>query len=150
MDDELRAYLDAAVEQKVRGGMSRTEARRAARVEMGSMEAVKEEIRGAGWETAVESFAATFATPSACWPGPRLTAVVLLTLALGIGANTAIFSLIDSILLRSLPVAASRRNWWKCRNYFSNPLWEQVRDQQDVFSGVFAGVPALSIWPSPE
>ena len=105
MDEELRAYLDATVEQKVRGGMSAAGAQRAARVEMGSMESVKEGIRGAGWETAVESFARDVRYAVRVLAGaPVFTTVVILTLALGIGANTAIFSLIDSIILRTLPV----------------------------------------------
>jgi putative ABC transport system permease protein len=76
------------------------------------------------------------------------TAVAVLTLALGIGANTAIFNLIDSVMLRMLPV--QRPNELRLVGMvdphsseegdteFTNPLWEQVRDRQDVFSGVFA------------
>ena len=139
MDEELRAYLDAAEEQKVRRGMSPAEAQRAARVEMGSMESVKEGIRGVGWETAVESLARDVRYAFRVLAGaPVFTAVVVLTLALGIGANTAIFSLIDSILLRSLPVQHPEQLVEVTDNYFSNALWEQVRDRQDVFSGVFA------------
>lgn len=55
MDEELRGYMQASVEEKMRRGMSAGEAQRAARVEMGSLESVKEEIRGAGWEAAVEA-----------------------------------------------------------------------------------------------
>src|SRR5208282_3960667 len=95
---------------------------------------------------------------------PGFTAVAVLTLALGIGANTAAFSLIDAVMLRMLPVSradellqlkrqdpryagggpASFSNLlsflWDggASPSFSNPLWEQVRDQQNVFSGVFA------------
>ncbi len=139
MDEELRGYLEAAVEQKVRGGMSPAEAQRAARVEMGSMERVKEGIRSAGWETAVDSFARDVRYAVRVLAGaPGFTAVVVLTLALGIGANTAIFSLIDSILLRSLPVQHPEELVEVSDDYFTNPLWEQVRDRQDVFSGVFA------------
>ncbi len=95
---------------------------------------------------------------------PGFTAVAVLTLALGIGANTAAFSLIDAVMLRTLPVErpdellqlkrqdpryagggpASFSNLlsflWDggASPSFSNPLWEQVRDQQNVFSGVFA------------
>ena len=79
---------------------------------------------------------------------PGFTAMAVLTLALGIGANTAIFSLIDTVMLRSLPVEKPEElvqlrlynpAWGKDGSpIFTNPLWEQVRDQQDVFSGAFA------------
>jgi hypothetical protein len=55
MNEELQAYLDAAFQEKTRSGMSPEEALRAARVEIGSIEAVKEGIRWAGWESTVET-----------------------------------------------------------------------------------------------
>jgi len=55
MDEELRGYLDAAVKEKMRSGMGPKDALRAARVEMGSFEAVKEEVRSAGWEATLEA-----------------------------------------------------------------------------------------------
>jgi putative ABC transport system permease protein len=149
MDEELRDYLDAAVKDKMRSGISRKEALRAARVEMGSVDAVKEEIRTVGWESMLETI----------WHdiqyglrqlkrNPGFTAVAVLTLALGIGANTAVFSLIDAVMLRMLPVERpdellqlkrqDPRNAGGASPEFTNPLWEQVRDQQNVFSGVFA------------
>jgi putative ABC transport system permease protein len=142
MDEELRGYLEAAVERKMRSGMTPAEARRAARVEMGSLESVKDEIRGAGWETAVEAFWRDLRySVRVLAKAPVFTAVVVLTLALGIGANTAIFSLLDAILLRYLPVDKPEELVQVTPSSFTNPLWEQVRDRQDVFSGVFAWSP---------
>jgi putative ABC transport system permease protein len=77
---------------------------------------------------------------------PAFTTVAVLTLALGIGANTAIFSLIDAVMLRLLPVEKPEEllqvqygdpDWGGEGGSFTNALWEQVRDQQNVFS-VFA------------
>ncbi len=71
---------------------------------------------------------------------PGFTAVAILSLALGIGANTAIFSLIDSVMLKPLPVSHPEELLQVTRgvdDYYTNPIWEQVRDRQDVFSGIF-------------
>ena len=56
LDEELRAYLDTSVEAKIRAGMDGTDARRAARVEIGSLEAVKDYVRDVSWETRLEGF----------------------------------------------------------------------------------------------
>src|SRR5918993_1568470 len=56
LDAELRAFLDAAIEAKMRDGASRADAERAARLELGSAAAVKDHVRDAGWESTVESF----------------------------------------------------------------------------------------------
>ena len=139
MEEELRGYLEAAVEQRMRSGMSAEEARRVARAELGSLESVKDEIRSAGWEAAVEAFWRDIRySVRVLAKSPAFTAVVVLTLALGIGANTAIFSLVDAILLRYLPVVKPEELVEVSHTSFTNPLWEQVRDRQDVFSGVFA------------
>ncbi|HLK67962.1 MAG TPA: ABC transporter permease [Bryobacteraceae bacterium] len=72
-----------------------------------------------------------------------LSAVAIASLALGIGANTAIFSLIDALILKSLPVSHPEQLLQVMmgeQSYegISNPTWEHLRDQQDVFSGIFA------------
>jgi len=72
---------------------------------------------------------------------PGFAAVAILSLALGIGANTAIFSLIDLLFLKALPVSHSEQLLQVTmgeKELFSNPIWEQLRGRQDVFSGIFA------------
>jgi putative ABC transport system permease protein len=75
--------------------------------------------------------------------GPGFAAVAILSLALGIGVNTAIFSLIDAVILKSLPVRHPEelvQVMMGTESYmgFANPTWEHLRDRQDVFSGIFA------------
>lgn len=73
---------------------------------------------------------------------PGFAAVTALSLGLGVGANTAIFSLIDAVMLKTLPVSRPEELLQVTaggdRGYFSNPVWEQIRDRQDAFSGIFA------------
>ncbi len=74
---------------------------------------------------------------------PVVTIVAILSLGLGIGANTAIFSILDTLLLRSLPVMEPQRLVMLAdtngrRSSWTNPIWEQIRERQAIFDGAFA------------
>jgi putative ABC transport system permease protein len=73
---------------------------------------------------------------------PVVTLVAILSLALGIGANTAIYSILDSLMLKSLPVKAPDRlavvGTGQGRDSWTYPIWEQIRDRRDLFDGAFA------------
>jgi predicted permease len=110
MDEELRGFLDASAEEKRRSGMTPEQAARAARVEMGSTNSVKHRIRAAGWETAAENLWQDLRySVRMLAKSPAFTLVAVVSLALGIGANTAIFTLINGVLLKQLPVRAPKQ-----------------------------------------
>jgi len=104
MDAELRFHMEAYAEDLIRGGVPRQEAIRRARLEFGGVERVKEEGREARGVNLVQSLVqdARYGTRNMLRT-PGFTAITVLTLALGIGATTAIFSAVNPILFESLP-----------------------------------------------
>jgi predicted permease len=105
LDAELRFHLEQQIADHLASGMSPGEARRRARLEFGGIDQVKEECRDVGAARFVETLIQDlrFALRQ-LRRSPALAVVVVLSLALGIGANTAIFSLMDAVMLKNLPV----------------------------------------------
>jgi hypothetical protein len=104
LDDELRSYVELQAEEKIRRGMSPEEALREARRDLGGMDQVKESVRdvrpGVFVDTLVQDMRYAFRTLQR---NPAFASIAILTLALGIGATTAIFTIVDAVVLKPLP-----------------------------------------------
>jgi len=108
--DEVQDYLDQATDAALARGLSPDEARRAARRELGNPVAVREQVRGYGWENLVGTVAADLEFAARrLRANPGFAAISILTLALGIGASTAIFSAVNPILFEPLPYPQAGR-----------------------------------------
>jgi hypothetical protein len=110
LDEELRSYLDLLTKEKIGKGLSPEEAQRQARLELGGVEQVKENVRevrfGATIDTLVQDIRYTVRSLR---KNAGFAVVAVLILAIGIGANTALFSTINTVLLRRIPFADAER-----------------------------------------
>ncbi len=144
LDDEIRFHLDEEAEEQRAAGLTVEEAKLAAKRDFGNVSLIRETTREVwGWA----SLARLIQDVRYGWrmvrSTPLVSSVAILSLALGIGANTAIFSVVDTLILRPLPVDApgqlvllgdesGRRKGW------TNPIWEQIQARSNLFEGAFA------------
>ena len=143
IDREMAFHLDERANDLVARGMTREDAEREARRRFGNRTYQKERTRErdlvAGLDSVIGDVRYGLRSLGST---PAFTLVAVLSLALGIGANTAIFSILDAVMLKSLPVSHPDELVSLTRaergDSFTNPLWEAVRNHQDVFSGAFA------------
>jgi predicted permease len=155
LDDEVRAHIDFAVEENLRHGMGAAEAKTAALRAFGGVTQMKEEYRVRRGLTFFESMARDLRVGiRQLVKAPGFTFTVILTLALGIGANTAIFSVMNAVLLRMLPVREPGQLFYISHehtpdvgitgdSHYSNGIniYRRFREDRDVVADVIAYIP---------
>ena len=146
LSEELAFHIEKETEENIAAGMSTEEARFAALRKFGGVEQVKEECRDAWGVRFIEALLQDMRFGlRQLRRNPGFTTVAVTTLALGIGVNTAIFSLIDAVMLRMLPVEKPGELFQVQvgnanvggggsggDSVFTTPMWEQLRNHQDV------------------
>ena len=153
LNEEIEAHLRMAVRDRVERGETLVEARAAAAKEFGNVPLVKDVTRQTwGWEWLESAMQDLKYALRRLVKSPGFTIAAIATLALGIGANTAIFELLDAVLLQSLPVANPQElaevrvvDMDKARGSYSiaypvvtNPIWEKLREDHQGFSEIAA------------
>ena len=139
LDAELRDHVERQVADFKRDGLGDAEARRKAAAQFGGLDQAKEycrDQRGLRW---LEDLATDVRYGVRILAHSRtFTTVAVMSLALGIGANTAIFTLVNSMLLRALPVSEPERLVQLDGDSMTNPIWEQIQSRQQLFDGATA------------
>src|SRR5688572_7503144 len=147
LDEEIRTHLDALTAEYMRRGATEGQARLAARRAFGGVEQMKEQHRdGRGFRWVEDAWRDMRYAVRMLRRDKVLASIAVITLALGIGANTALFSVIDALMLRRLPVTNpdELRLFTIARSTpipgfsFSYPLYEDFQTKADAFSGVIA------------
>ena len=146
LEEELRGYVEVAAGEKMKAGLSREEAMRQVRMSMGSAEGVKEGVRSVGWETFAETLWQDVRYSARLLrKNPSFTLVAVFTLALAIGANSAIFSVVNAVLLRPLPFRDAGKLCLVTESLPSFPAlgpsyqnYVDFRDQAKSFEGLAA------------
>src|ERR671933_455673 len=163
LDTELRAYVDELTAENVKAGMNPGDARRAALIEAGGVEQIKEEVRDARRGALVETTIQDFRYGARLLRrAPGFAFLAILTIALGIGANSAIFSVINAVVLKPLAYPAAGRLMFITSQFpalgfekfwISPPEYFEYREQTRAFSDVAAyttGAVNLSAGDQPE
>ncbi len=147
LDEEIRLHLEQQTQENLARGMTREQARVSALRAFGGVDQRKEECQDARGVRLIEDFAADLRYGLRMLRrAPGFTIVAVLSMALGIGANTAIFSLLDTLLLKPLPVHAPEQ-LFVLRGTAHYPMYQTVRQQNRWFMDLFAtsGVSKLDV-----
>lgn len=150
LDRELQYHIDRRVTDLIHSGLPEPEARRRAALELGGATQLREEVRDIWLSRWLRDFMHDLRfSARSIFRSPSLTAAAVLTLALGIGATTALYSLVDQIVLRALPVDHPEQlilfNWngeqlaetFGGDNVMSYPICRDLKQQKQFFDGVF-------------